>query len=301
MIKSITVTNHRGESLLLEMGFPEKSGFLIQEITGLGPTKANINTTEISGADGALYNTARITSRNIVLLLQLLEDPTVEDTRQKSYKYFPVKKLLRLRIETDNRICDIFGYVESNEPNIFSNQVTTQISIICPDPYFYSIEKVVTIFSSIEPLFEFPFSNESLTENLMNLGNIITYQERNVYYEGDSETGMVIYIHAFGEVTDLIIYNLYTSESMMIDTTKLETLTGNVIIAGDDIIISTIRGQKSIRLLRNGVYINILNCLDKDTDWFQLSKGDNVFAFVATTGSSKLQFKVESQTIYEGV
>jgi hypothetical protein len=41
--------------------------------------------------------------------------------------------------------------------------------------------------------------------------------------------------------------------------------------------------------------------LTKDTDWFQLAKGDNVFAYVAEEGIQNLQFKIENQTVYEGI
>ena len=62
--------------------------------------------------------------------------------------------------ETDNRMCETTGWVESNEPTIFSREEGCQISVICPDPYFYSLSKDSTIFSGIEPALEFPFSNE---------------------------------------------------------------------------------------------------------------------------------------------
>jgi hypothetical protein len=88
---------------------------------------------------------------------------------------------------------------------------------------------------------------------------------------------------------------------MKINTDKLLALTGSVIIAGDDIIISTVKGNKYITLLRDGTYINILNCLDKNVDWLQLAKGDNVFAFTAETGNAFLQFRIENRTVYEGV
>lgn len=301
MIKSFTVTNYLGDSMKLELGRPEKSGFLIKSVSGLGPSKANIISKELATIDGALYNSSRVNSRNIVLTLKLLENPTIEATRQKSYKYFPIKKRVKLLIETDNRTCETYGYVEANEPNIFSRQETTQISIICPDPYFYSYGKKVTIFSGIESLFTFPFSNESLTEDLLEFGSIVTNQEQTIYYTGDAEIGVVIYIHALGDVTNLTIHNLGTRESMKIDTNRLVALTGLPIVAGDDIIISTVKGQKYIQLFRNGIYINILNCLDKDVDWFQLSKGDNLFVFVADTGVTNLQFRIENQTVYEGV
>lgn len=304
MIKSVTVTNYLGESLKLELAFPEKSGFAVQEISGLGPSKANINTTEMATSDGSLFNSARTNSRNIVLNLKLLDCPTIETVRQKSYKYFPIKKRLKLKIETDNRTAEIYGYVEANEPNVFSKFETAQISIICPDPYFYSAGldgTKVTVFSGVEAMFEFPFSNESLNENLIEVGDIVMNQEQTIYYSGDSEIGVIIYVHALGEVTNLTIYNSGTREVMKIDTDKLELLTGYPIIAGDDIIISTVKGDKYVTLLRDGEYTNILNCLDKNVDWFQLVKGDNVFAYTADTGTTYLQFRVENRTVYEGV
>lgn len=37
MIKSVTVVNHLGESLKLDLASPEKSGFIVKSIEGLGP------------------------------------------------------------------------------------------------------------------------------------------------------------------------------------------------------------------------------------------------------------------------
>jgi hypothetical protein len=133
------------------------------------------------------------------------------------------------------------------------------------------------------------------------VGSIITNQEQTIYYEGDAEIGVTIYIHAFGSATNLTIYNSGTHEVMKINSSRLVALTGSDITDGDDIIISTIKGKKYIQLFRGGVYINILNCLDKDVDWFQLVKGDNVFAFAADAGVTNLQFRIENQTVYEGV
>lgn len=301
MIKSITVTNHLDESIILELRAPEKSGLLVKEVTGLGPSKASINSTELSTMDGSSFNSARMNSRNIVMTLKIMDTPSVEYNRLLSYKYFPVKKKIRLRIETDYRTCDIYGYVESNEPVIWSSSVTTQISIICPDPYFYSSSMNITMFAGIIPTFSFPFSNESLTESLIDIGEISNNQEPVITYLGDAEVGMNIFITAIGDVTNLRIFNLYTNELMRIDDVKMAALTGSGIVSGDNIIISTIKGQKSITLIRGGVYMNILNCLDINVDWFQLVRGDNVFAFIADTGLTNLEVRIENQTLYEGV
>lgn len=307
MIYSIVVTNYLGDRIKLELGKPDVSGFLIKSITGLGPAKANVNTTEVSTNDGSLFNSARLSQRNIVLdmvFINTVYGESIEDLRQKSYKYFSLKKSVELTIETDNRYVKTTGYVESNEPNIFSSQEGTQISIICPDPYFYSAGEDgnnVTNFYSIDPMFEFPFSNESLDEPLLVFGEIQIKTEGVITYHGDSEIGVMIYIHAIGPATNINIYNTETREVMRINTEKISSLTGKGIVASDDIVINTAKGEKSITLIREGVSYNILNCLDKNTDWFTLAKGDNIFAFTADSGVTNLQFRVENKVIYEGV
>lgn len=307
MIYSIVVTNYLGDRIKLELGKPDVSGFLIKSITGLGPVKANVNTTEVSTNDGSLFNSARLSQRNIVLdmvFINTVYGESIEDLRQKSYKYFPLKKSVELTIETDNRYVKTTGYVESNKPNIFSSQEGTQISIICPDPYFYSAGEDgnnVTNFYSIDPMFEFPFSNESLDEPLLVFGEIQIKTEGVITYHGDSEIGVMIYIHAIGPATNINIYNTEIREVMRINTEKISSLTGKGIVASDDIVINTAKGEKSITLIREGVSYNILNCLDKNTDWFTLAKGDNIFAFTADSGVTNLQFRVENKVIYEGV
>lgn len=304
MIKTVTVTNYLGESLTLELKNPWDIGIAITKIEGLGPVKADINSTEISSGDGARFNSARIGTRNIVFTFRLLEAPTVEDSRQKTYKYFPIKTNVTLLFETDNRLCQITGYVESNKPNIFSEEEDTQISIICPNPYFISMENGgmnSVVFFGSEPTFEFPFSNESLTDPLIIFGNIKLRQEEIVPYDGDSQVGFIIKMHALGEVRQITIYNTKTRESMKIDTDILSEITGSGIIAGDEITISTIKGDKHITLLRDGEEINILNALGKDVDWFQLAKGDNRFAYICEYGAENLEFSINYQTLYEGV
>ena len=302
MIKSITVTNYLGDSIKLELTNPESSGFIVKSVTGLGPGSATINTSEISTTDGSIINSARIPSRNIVLSLLLMFKDTVEDVRHLSYKYFPIKKKLTLEVETDSRKAKIDGYVESNDPNIFSSEEGSDISIICPDPFFYdSSTKQTVSFSSVEPAFEFPFSNESLTEPLLEFSKIIEDLDRVIFYEGDYEVGVTISVQALGEATDISFYNVDTQESMTIYTDVIEAITGAGITDKDEIVICTVRGRKSAKLIREGTATDILNAVDKDSDWFQLQRGDNRFAYTAETGRANLRVTIENDIIYEGV
>lgn len=322
MIRSLTVTNYLDESIFIDLFRPEETGLLVKEITGLGPAKGTINITELSTNDGGIHNSARLSTRNIVITFGFLFSPTIEDVRQKTYKYFPIKKPLTLLIETDNRKVTTVGYVESNEPEIFSKEESAKISIICPDPYLYSDEKLDTMFSGMEPLFEFPFSNELYYEDQfccmgpdteaydtedgtipkrIEFGRVKNRTYENIFYKGDAEIGFHIIMNAIGDVSSIEITNQRTMESMYIDVEWIEILTGFGIINGDRIDICTERGNKYAYLTRGDDTFNIINAIDKDSDWFTLAKGDNLFSYVADDGISNLQFRIESKTAYEGV
>lgn len=301
MINSIKITNHLGETITLEMRFPEKSGFLIRNIDGLGPPKANINTSELAAKDGSIFESARTMARNIVLFLNFLHFPTIEQTRLNSYKFFPIKRKVRITIESDTRVCLTEGYIESNEPDIFSSQEGSNISILCPDSYLYSDDIAVTSFSTVDPLFQFPFANNSLTDPLLEQGDINLNTERNIPYYGDVPIGFTAYIKASGAVHDLRITNSKSGEYIELDGDKIDSITGSDIVDGDNIIISTVRGNKFVLLQRGATFYNILNALGKNPVWFELDRGDNIFVLSAANGIENLELRIENQVAYEGI
>lgn len=301
MIQSITVTNYLGESLTIPLQNSESTGFIIGEVTGLGPPEADIHRSEVATNDGSKFNSSRAKERNIVLPLYFTPIPTIEDARQKSYKYFPLKRYVTLRVLTENRECEIDGYVERNDPDIFTDRSGTQISIICPVPYFRAINETVTTFAGAAPAFEFPFSNESLDEKIIEFATIMTKAENIVRYDGDAENGVQIRILASATVKNVTIYNVDTRGTMHIYHDKLSALTGSGIVKGDEIVISTVKGTKSVFLLRDGQLTNILNCIGMTDEWFRLAKGDNSFAYTADEGADYLMFIVSHTTLYEGI
>lgn len=301
MIKSLTVTNPKGESLKLELTNPWESGLIVREITGLGPARASIVSQPLSTADGSIFSSARAENRQILITLQPVDDQNVETNRQKTYRYFPLKKEVTLQIETDNRNAECRGYVESNTPNIFSKEETIQISIICTDPYFYESRGEQTVFSGVRPLFEFPFENNSPTDNLIEFGQIMLDTRAILNYQGDADTGVIITVHATGPANNVVIYNTETFEQMKIDVSKINTITGAPFGAGDDIIISTMSGAKSCVLLRDGKYYNIIAALGKDTDWFTISTGDNIFTYTSEGEEANLMITFSYRNAYGGI
>lgn len=303
MIESVTVTNSRNNSIILKLADPFENGILIQGIDGIGPGKADINTTELATTDGGIINSARLSSRNIVFNLLLLEAPDVETTRHRVYKCFPIKKEVGLTIKTDQRTVSISGIVESNEPDIFSEQESMQVSIICPDPYFYA-ENALYKLNGVTQAFSFPFSNESLNNKVINLGEITYTKGEKIYYDGEIDSGVIIKIHATDHVEDIWIRNDADNTTMALDTSKIDTIVGdgnNDIIAEDVIYISTMKSKRYVHLVRNGVTYNILQTLPKGSKWIMLQSGVNSFSYGASDGIMNAEIDIASYVLYSGI
>lgn len=309
MLHKVIVTNPKGEALELELTNPDKSGFAVAKIEGLGPPTATINGQEMAGADGMFYSSARASTRQIIFTLEFrsrtkdsMYGPlSIEECRHLSYRYFPLKKEITITVYTDSQILYTKGYVESNEPEIFSMQEYATISVICPDPFMYELGDDKTVFSGVRGTFEFPFSNESLSDKLLEMGQIWIDTSAVLTYDGTIDTGILIKINVNDECENIRLFNVETHEQILIDTDKIQSISGNGLQFGDEIIISTVRGDRYCRLLRQGEYINVIGALGRDTDWFQISNGDNVFGFSAERGESNISVTFSYQNAYMGV
>ena len=310
MIKSVTAVNFKGESIKMDLFHPESSGFIIIKIDGIGPGKATVTKNDSKVYDGGSITSARLPSRNIKMEIQFLWINSIEDVRHKSYKYFPLKKPITLIFETDTRTVEIEGVVESNEPDIFSSEESTNISIICPDPYFYASGENArsrTEFSGINPLFEISsdtgYSNESLTEALTEISTLYVQSERGIMNYGEVDIGIVISIKPLAIVKGILtISNVTLGQNMSFDLNKIKTITENDFHLGDELVINTLRGKKSVTLVREGKNYNALSCIDTRTDWIYLTSGENTFTYYLNgEGIEDLQFSVTNSILYEGV
>lgn len=230
MIKAINVTNHKNNSLYLELADPYKTGIAIKSITGLGPNKADINATEYASSDGSMYNSSYVNNRNIVFMFQLLEDPEtclVEDTRHRVYKYFPLKKKITIAIDTDSRTYAIDGYVESVEPDIFQKEEVLQVSVICVNPWFIGNTKTY-VYNG--PDIDIIYNRDIKTLNFILGDNVIDY-------EGDVETGVRIIMNILSNTSEKVtVANTTTDEAMEFDMAKIgamieasQNIPGNIV------------------------------------------------------------------------
>ena len=75
------------------------------------------------------------------------------------------------------------------------------------------------------------------------------------------------------------------------------------LIYGDELVISTFKGKKGVKLLREGNEYNVLNILEKNPDWFILHRGGNTFIYEMSdsTEDDLVRFKLYAPKLYEGV
>ena len=92
--------------------------------------------------------------------------------------------------------------METCEVNNFETLTTGQISILCPDIYWYSTESVIAYYSQITGAFTFPFPTESNLEPFVlgkyNTQNIMEIQFIQPYHFSSSMNSFNSFPHSSG-------------------------------------------------------------------------------------------------------
>lgn len=167
MIKTVSVVNQFGDEISTNFVGAYEAPYVITKIEGYGPVGADINLTQFATNDGAMYNSARVGERALSLTLAAVAQPgkTIEHARRWIYKTYAVKNRVSMVFTTDTGTYLVTGYVEKCEPDIFDKITKVKITIVCPDPYFYTPAKTVTSISSVKGSFEFPFADNTTADS----------------------------------------------------------------------------------------------------------------------------------------
>ena len=183
--------------------------YMTSQIEGLSPPPGTISTSSYAGMDGSYLNNAFIEKRNVVIHFEM-RGVGVEARRHQLYKVVKPSRYVKVYYKTAG--IDVFteGYVETCEVSNFEQLVTGQISILCPDIYWYSTESVMAYYSQITGAFTFPFPTESNPEPFV-LGKFNTQNIMEIINDGD-EIGFTLQIEALADVrrsTTLIRTSIY--------------------------------------------------------------------------------------------
>lgn len=274
------------------------------DIDGLGAGKADLFISERASMDGNTFNGARFGSRNITFTVGFGDRLDPEFGREICYDILPIKEEVTLLFESERKTVMIKGYVESNDPSIFTKDPANDISIVCVEnPYFQSLpnDKVSIKLYSLENVFEFPFSNESISMNMLEMGKINVDRYAEVRYPGSIPIGLTIRLRFTGPATTPRITSDRTGQTMMIDSTKVTRVTGMGLTYGDVVEINTVRGQKSVTLERLGVKHNIISALDVSSQWIEIRRGLNPISVNAQANLQNIQVELLYDMLYSGL
>ena len=282
------IENSKGDLLTLT---GQEAVFQVINIVGLNPPPAQINTTTIVGLDGAVFNSSKLQTRNLVLTIKINGD--VETNRLLLYSYFKTKDKCKFYYTNNSLDVSIEGYVESVECDLFTNNELAQISILCPYPYFKSLSEILTDSSNVIPQFVFPFSI-NIDEPVV-ISTLEDVEGIAVFNSSESETGVIVEIDVKDSVSSIEIKNTSTGDDLKLVYSFL---------SGDKIIINTNKGQKSINLIRGGTISNLFSALQQGSVFFQLTVGTNNFEYLVSGSAANnddVSILFRYYSIYRGV
>lgn len=142
---------------------------IVDKIEGLTPPAADLYMGEFA-RDGGFYSGRRVGPRNVVITLtinpQYSKDETVDELRELVYRAFmdpmPGSDEIQLLLRDDKKPLRVVGgYSEKIEAEPFSNDLTMQISMICPNPYILGYESREILSGGPLTLVDYPGSAET--------------------------------------------------------------------------------------------------------------------------------------------
>lgn len=259
----------RGNSLRLT----ENPLFKLTNVDGLTSATAELATSTVPGMDGDIVNSVQASPRSIVLDLSI--EHSVEAISRAIKRVIKAKQRCTLRWEPeDGRELVIGGYVEQIDMPRFTSLAVMQVTIHCDQPWWEDAQETATEISEVLDLHCFTdYEGDMLAfpEEGIPFGEYDTNRTKAFDNDGDAEVGLTIRIVALGDVTNPAIYN---SEAEFIGV----NLTMH---AGDEVVITTGKGQKSITL--NGE--NRISAIMRGSTWLQLPTGEEELTIDSDDGT----------------
>lgn len=235
----------------------------ILELQGLSDLENEITSVKNANLDGSNIISQSLNERSMVLVLRQVQD------RDYYAKFFNAKHSFTMRIF--NRQIDFKVESFKFEEQVSNLYELKAMRILCTayNPYWRSTDNFGQNLAGVVPLFGFPWI--ATIDDGFAMGYKVFNQNTIFDNDGDVEVGFELKINVTGEMYIFKIENLDTGEFIQI----LDYFS-----IGDVIEISTLRGQKEIKV--NGV--SAINTLDKASTMFLLNIGANRLKFSAETG-----------------
>lgn len=236
-----------------------QNNYVLKKVDGLNPPPIEIYTTPMLGKN-LIYQGQTPDTREVVLTFEL--NPTfsigqsISEMRQALYaflNYTPKKTVystsLLLYDQTEDYYAQPFGviqgYVKKIETPIFSSSAEVQITFSCLSPYIYGFdEEVVSIDVASHPTFV-DFVRIGTATCQPKFSAVLTQNAASCSFQCDGNT--MTLTHAFQN--------------------------------NDVLSVSTVDGEKYIRLTRGGVTSNIIHALSADSVWLESAYSSSTLIF----------------------
>lgn len=271
-----TYTNQSGESLTLRQSRP----FFLTKIDGVGSTRQTVNTFQAPGQDGAFFISSTVDMRNITLEGTIVADTpeAAYEQRKRLLRIFTPKKQGTLLCRGRQIPCVVEEAVltasnRERAPNFF-------ISLLCPSPYFETVDEIRVELAAWEPRFTFPLQ---IILPGIELGARQPSQIITVDNIGDVSCGCEMLFKALGTISNPEILNVGTGEYIRI----LKTMT-----AGEEVRVYTHFAGKRITLLSGQDEQNAFPLLDTGSTFIQLEPGRNVLRYDASLNMDLLEVSI---------
>lgn len=165
-----------------------------------------------------------------------------------------------------------------------NNEVICKFKVegYCPDPLFSEQVESKVAAASTQAMFHFPLIISEVPNppggiifGLRQPSLIVT-----VTNNGAVDVGMKIVFRASGTLTNPSLIEVNTQKFFKVNKTM---------VAGEEITIDTIIGEKKVEGYLNGITSNYFKYRDLDSEWLQLKVGDNLFRYDADQNVGNLE------------
>ncbi len=281
----LTYINSGGDNITLKQSRP----YFLTKIDGTGNIRQTVNTFKAPDQDGAFYISSTLDMRNITLEGTIVANTPDEayTRRQRLLQIFSPKMrgTLLYRGRQISCVVEEAGFTVSSRqriPNFF-------ISLLCPSPFFETLDEIREELASWMPLFEFELE---IPGGGMEFGARQPSQIITVDNIGDVSCGCEIIFHALGTVTNPELLNIDTGEYIRLLTTMS---------AGNELRVYTHFAGKRVVSVNGSTITNAFSLLDTGSVFFQLAAGINTLRYDASVNMDLLEVSIYYRPQFLGV
>lgn len=281
----LTYINASGEQLTLRQARP----FFLTKIDGAGETKQTINTFKAPEQDGAFYISSTLDMRNITLegtVAARTNDEAYEQRKRFLRVFTPkLQGVLIYRGQQISCVVEEAGFAASGReraPNFF-------VSLLCPSPFFETLEEVRAELAMWTPLFHFALE---IPEGGIELGVRQPSQIITVDNIGDVSCGCLIVFKALGTVENPSLMNVDTGEYARVNKTMS---------SGEELRVYTHFAGKRVTSIVGQTESNAFSALDTGSTFLQLAAGRNLLRYDADLNMDLLEVSIYYRPQFLGV